>query len=320
MSMLIKGLARGVTAGAAGTTALNAASGLDAFVRARPASDAPQRLVAELAGDADVSVPGNRKQRRRRVEALGPLSGTATGLALGALAGGLRAAGLRLPTVVGGPLLAVVAMLATDGPLALTGVSDPREWTGADWAADVLPHLAYGVTTHRTLVALTPGEERPARLTTLARAAALGAASGARSSAGVTALALTSCRDDPGAVAKRLGSSAGKVASGVLALGEAVADKHPATPERTAPQGTAPRVLLGATAAGGVAVREGDDPDLPALIGALAAIGATLAGLRLRTAAHHRFGTDLPGALAEDVVAAVLGWLGARRSRSTPGE
>jgi hypothetical protein len=35
--------------------------------------------------------------------------------------------------------------------------------------------------------------------------------------------------------------------------------------------------------------------------------------------ARKRFGSDLPGALAEDVVAAALGWLGARASRkSTP--
>jgi uncharacterized membrane protein len=306
MSMVIKGLFRGATAGAVGTTALNAASGLDALLRARPAGDAPQKLVAEL---ADVFIPGHRTRRRHRIDALDPLAGTATGPAVGAPAGGLRAAGLRLPTVLG-----AAAMPATDCPLALTRVSDPRDWTGADWVADVLPHLANGVATYRTLIALTPEEEEPARLTTLARAAALGAATGARSSAGVTALALTSRRDDPGAVVKRLGTSTGKVTTALLAAGEAVADKHPATPPRTATQGLVPRVLLGGVAGGGVATRESDDPDLPTLAGALSALAATVAGLSLRAAAHRRFGTDLPGAFAEDAVAVLLGRLGARRT------
>lgn len=232
---------------------------------------------------------------------------------MGALAGGLRATGLRLPAVLGGPLLGAAAMPATDGPLALTRVSDPRDWTRAGWVADELPHLAYGVATHRTLVALTPEEEEPTRLVTLARAPSLGAATGARGSAGVTALVLTSRRDDPGAAAKRLGSPAGKVTTGLFAVGEAVADKHPATPPRTAAPGMAPRVPLGAAAGGGLAVRAGDDPDLPTLVGALGAVASAFAGLRLRAAAQRRFGTDLPGALAEDAIAVLVGRLGARR-------
>ena len=29
-------------------------------------------------------------------------------------------------------------------------VSDPRRWSPSDWAADVLPHLAYGLVTAAT--------------------------------------------------------------------------------------------------------------------------------------------------------------------------
>lgn len=28
--------------------------------------------------------------------------------------------------------------------VGVLGVTDPRRWTAADWAADVIPHLAYG--------------------------------------------------------------------------------------------------------------------------------------------------------------------------------
>jgi hypothetical protein len=36
-------------------------------------------------------------------------------------------------------------------------------------------------------------------------------------------------------------------------------------------------------------------------------------GVHLRAAAQRRFGSDRPGAVAEDAIAAALGWLGARR-------
>jgi uncharacterized membrane protein len=315
---IFRGLLNGVTAGAAGTTALDAVSGVDAVLRARPASRAPERLVAAVADRAGVGVPGSRTERRTRLAASGPLAGTATGVVVGAVAGGLRAAGLRLPGVVGGPLLGAAAMLATDGPLALTRVSDPRTWSAADWAADVLPHLAYGVATHATLVRLERGSPDavpagpPARPSTLLRAAALGAASGARSTAGTTAMALTSRPGDAG-LASRIGRrSAGAVAS-LLAAGEAVVDKQPAVPSRLGAPGLVPRLALGSTSAAAMARRDGDDPALPALVGMAGAAGAAVLGVRARAAASRRFGSDTPGALAEDVLAAALAWFGARR-------
>ncbi|MCE0768068.1 hypothetical protein LWC35_34990, partial [Pseudonocardia kujensis] len=247
-----RGLLNGVAAGAAGTTALDVVSGADAAVRARPASRAPEQLVAAVADRAGIAVPGDRSERRNRLAALGPLAGSATGLVLGAVAGGLRAAGLRLPTAVGGPLLGAAAMLATDGPLALTRVSDPRTWSAADWTADVLPHLAYGVATHATLVRLERGSSDegptapPARPSTLLRAAALGAATGSRSTAGTAALALTA-RPGAAGVAGRLGGRGGTTLAGLLAAGEAVADKQPAVPSRLGAPGLAPRLTLGTT-------------------------------------------------------------------------
>ena len=111
-------------------------------------------------------------------------------------------------------------MAASDGPVALLGIGDPRRWTATDWLADVVPHLVYGVTTHATLAAAIPASEsRAARppVGLLLRAAAIGAATGSRSTAGVAALALTSTPADPGAVVSRLGSRTGTAVSGALA-------------------------------------------------------------------------------------------------------
>ncbi|GEC18190.1 hypothetical protein PHY01_04730 [Pseudonocardia hydrocarbonoxydans] len=300
------GLLRGVAAGAAGTTALNAVTTLDVAVRGRPTSDAPEQVVAALADRAGVEVT------ERRLAALAPLAGAATGVGVGAAAGALRAAGLRLPTAVGGPLLGLAAMVASDGPIALLGVSDPRRWTAQDWVTDAVPHLVYGMTTHAALVAALPDPGPPPRAATLLRAAALGAASGSRSTAGAAAVAFTSSRADRG-VAGRAGGRGAGVLAGVLSAGEAVADKLPSTPSRTAPPGLLPRAALGAGSAAAVARRDGDDATLAGVVGLGAALGAAVLGVRTRAAAARRFGSDLPGAVAEDVLAALLGWLGARR-------
>ena len=313
-----RGLLRGAAAGAAGTTALDAVTYLDMLVRGRAASDTPTRLARRLVDQAGITLPGTRAQRGNRLGALGPLAGIATGTGIGALAGLLRSAGIRLPTAVGGPLLGAAAMLAADVPLAVLGVSDPRTWSRVDWLADAIPHLVYGVTTHATLVAVASAEEeRGVRVTAppsvLLRAAALGAASGARSTLGVTAVALTSRRGDRGPVASGLGSTVGTVISGVAAAGELVADKLPTTPSRLAPPALGGRLLLGGTSAAAVARRDGHDPVLPAVVAAASALGASVLGSRLRAAGARRFGSDKPGAFLEDGLAAALGWLGARR-------
>jgi uncharacterized membrane protein len=291
---------------------------LDMAVRGRAASDAPEQVVTRLASRVGVDVPGAKARRRNRIAGLGPLAGIGTGVGVGAVAGLLRSAGVRLPTAIGGPLLGAAAMLASDAPLALLGISDPRRWSAVDWVSDAVPHLVYGVTTHATLVAAARAEEerRPAPRPpagTLVRAAALGAASGSRSTAGVTAVALTSSRGDRGVLASALGSTAGKAVTGVMAVGELVADKLPTTPSRLAPPALAPRALLGGTAAAAEARRDGQDAILPALVAATSALGAAVLGARLRGVAARRFGSDLPGAFLEDGVAAALGWWGARR-------
>jgi len=148
------GILAGAAAGAAGTSALDAATYLDMTIRGRSASDTPQRTVQKLADQAGVDVPGEGDTRDNRLTGLGSLSGIATGVGVGAAFGLLRRLGLRPPTLIGGALVGLAAMAATDSSMASMKISDPRSWSAADWLADLLPHLAYGLVTYATLQAL----------------------------------------------------------------------------------------------------------------------------------------------------------------------
>jgi uncharacterized membrane protein len=164
---------------------------------------------------------------------------------------------------------------------------------------------------------MTPLPTTLPRPSALLRAAALGAASGSRSTAGVTAVAATSTPEDRGLLAQRLGSRVGTVLTALASAGELVGDKLPGTPARTGLPGLLPRAAAGAVAAGTVAVRDGDEPVVPVVVGLVTAVGAAFLLVRLRGLAADRFGSDRPGALAEDGLAALLGWLGARRPHPT---
>jgi len=150
------GVLAGAAAGAAGTAALNAVTYVDMTVRGRPASDTPERTVGKLADSAGVAVPGAGESRDNRLTGLGGLSGIATGVGVGAAFGVLRRLGLRPPTLLGAAVVGLSAMAATDSSMASMGISDPRTWSAADWLADLLPHLAYGLVTYATLQALEP--------------------------------------------------------------------------------------------------------------------------------------------------------------------
>lgn len=339
MTSLLKGAWRGLGAGAAGTTALNLTTHADMAARGRPGSRVPEQVVSELARRAGTAVPGRGAERDGRRQALGAVAGTATGLVVGGCAGALRAAGVRLPTAVGGPLLGAAAMLATDLPVAALGISDPRRWSRGDWLADAVPHLVYGLTTHAGLVALSradedaerrrreatpapavspdgaPGVRRRPTVRHLARAAALGLATGCRSTAGPVAVALSARRGDHG-LSGRCAGSAGRTLLPLLAAGELGLDKHPSAPDRTGASGLVPRLALGAVSSGAVARRDGAGAGVPALVGGAAAAVAATAGMRARAALQRRVGSDLPGALLEDAVAAGLARLGTRRDRT----
>lgn len=132
----------GLLAGAAGTTALNAAAYADMALRGRPGSEMPEHLV-----DAITDRAGIERGDEGTVAGLAGLLGIATGLAV-AVAYGL-AGGAHTPRRVaaGAVALTVAASLASDAPATGAGLTDPRTWTAEDWLADLVPHLAYGAVT-----------------------------------------------------------------------------------------------------------------------------------------------------------------------------
>ncbi|NHA69991.1 hypothetical protein [Phycicoccus flavus] len=137
---------RGAIAGAAGTTALNAATYLDMAVRGRGTSSAPQDTVEAMADKAGVDVPGEGDTRDNRVAGLGPLLGLATGIGIGALLGAFGED--RRPGFAATAALATLgAMAGSDAPMAALGVTDPRTWSAGSWASDAVPHAVYGAVT-----------------------------------------------------------------------------------------------------------------------------------------------------------------------------
>lgn len=150
---LMRGLVMGAAAGAAGTTALNVVTYADMVLRARPASSTPETTAKKLAEVAGVDIPGNEDQRSNRIAGLGPMLGIATGIGVGALVGAARAFGIRPGPKLGTALTTAVVLVASNAPMTVLKVTDPRTWSVSDWVSDVLPHLAYGIVTHATATA-----------------------------------------------------------------------------------------------------------------------------------------------------------------------
>ena len=142
---------RGAAAGAAGTTALNAVTYLDMAGRGRPSSSTPELTVEALAAKVHVPIPGDEPKRHNRVAGLGPLTGLAAGVGIGVLTGLVRATGFRSRPLVGTGLLTAGVLVATNGPMTVLGITDPRTWSRTDWISDVVPHLAYGVVVKTTM-------------------------------------------------------------------------------------------------------------------------------------------------------------------------
>ncbi len=145
-------LSRGLVAGAVGTTALEAVGYLDMAVRGRPASRTPEESVRRLTRSIDL---GRGRRARNRRAGLGALLGYATGAGVGAGYALLKHG--QMPGRLAPVTLAGTAMLVANGPMSAIGVTDPRRWSGRDWVADVLPHLAYGIATATTYRMLSRG-------------------------------------------------------------------------------------------------------------------------------------------------------------------
>lgn len=150
------GLVAGGVAGAVGAVAIEGSGYLDMVVRGRAASELPAHSVREGAAKLGLSLgPEDSETARNRSEAIGALLGYGSGVAIGC------AYGLVVGRHHGGPwrglALGAAAMLPTNLPLVLTGLTDPRTWGVSGWLADILPHLAYGFATAATYRAITAG-------------------------------------------------------------------------------------------------------------------------------------------------------------------
>lgn len=154
MTSLSRHLFHGALAGAAGTTALNAATFLDMAVRARPASSTPEQTVERGAELIGAPLPDDEDEKQARESGIGSLLGTLAGVGAGVALGALRTTGR--PSSATGTVAAawVLAMIAGNGPMTVLGVTDPRTWRPVDWAADIIPHAAYAVVAAAALDAL----------------------------------------------------------------------------------------------------------------------------------------------------------------------
>src|SRR4051812_13352262 len=155
MSPLTRSVCAGALAGAAGTTALNAVTYLDMAVRARPASSTPQQTVERMAALVGAGLPRDAQQKEAVESGLGSLLGAVAGVGAGAAIGAVRGLTGRPRGLIGTIGIAwAFAMMAGNGPMTALGVTDPRQWAPADWAADIAPHLAYATVTAVTLDAV----------------------------------------------------------------------------------------------------------------------------------------------------------------------
>jgi hypothetical protein len=137
-------LAAGLAAGAAGTTLLNTVTYLDMAVRGRPPSPVPEAAVDRMAERAGVSLGDGEERASARRSAIGALMGYLTGASAGVVFGLARPLAPGVPQGVAAVLVGLGTMAATDAGSTAMGTTDPRAWSPQDWAADVLPHLAFG--------------------------------------------------------------------------------------------------------------------------------------------------------------------------------
>ncbi|MGZ3496146.1 MAG: hypothetical protein ACXWNK_04255 [Vulcanimicrobiaceae bacterium] len=142
----------GAVAGAAGTMALDIVSYLDIVVRGRGSSNLPAELIrrlAEIARIEPLSKPDEEADAatKNRRAALGALAGYAVGTSVGVAYGVAHPLFAKLPSAVKALLVGGLAMAASDVPLTVLELTNPRQWGTAGWLSDIVPHFAYGCVT-----------------------------------------------------------------------------------------------------------------------------------------------------------------------------
>ncbi len=161
---MLKDTLLGVVAGAAGTVVLNVATYVDMAARGRSSSSAPSKMVEIVANKAGLSLSAHGKgsqdeTAQNRESGLGALLGYVNGLGVGVVYGLLRSQLDELPLPLAGIGVGLLAMAASDVPLVALKVSDPKTWGVSGWAADLIPHIIYGLVTVATFEALSNASE-----------------------------------------------------------------------------------------------------------------------------------------------------------------
>jgi hypothetical protein len=140
----------GAIAGAAGTLALDAITYGDIVLRGRPPSTMPAEMIrrlAEKAGIAPFGKPDDDVDEtvRNRRNGLAALSGYVIGLSVGAAYGVLRPLTSKMPLMLQLVTLTTLMMIASDGPAAIVGATDPKTWGPSGWISDLVPHVGYAL-------------------------------------------------------------------------------------------------------------------------------------------------------------------------------
>jgi hypothetical protein len=136
---LLRGVVRGMAAGAVGTVALTVAEQWDMKVTGRTSSDVPGQVGAHL-------LPGKDPHSAVDVAALNTSVHWVHGISMGALRGVLDAAGVR-----GSRATAAHFAVLWGGDAALykaLGIAEsPWNWSGSELASDVISKSVYAVIT-----------------------------------------------------------------------------------------------------------------------------------------------------------------------------
>lgn len=158
---MLREITRGAAAGAVGTAVLNLSTYGDMLLRGRPASKMPVKTAKKMAQKADVSLrrEGEAEEKKdNRVQALGALMGYVAGIGVGVGYGLLRSGMAKKSTTVSGVLAGTTAAVAGAAPQVALGLTNPKDWGVEGWAADLVPHMLYGLSMVATFEAMNKEE------------------------------------------------------------------------------------------------------------------------------------------------------------------
>jgi uncharacterized membrane protein len=167
------------------------------------------------------------------------------------------------------------------------------------------------------IVDLTRGDEGNDQASEYARAAALGFVGGLRSMTPLALLSQLRSQGEDGSSSNLVGylnSPAARIITGLLAAGELVGDKLPATPSRLSPAPLGGRIVIGALAGWILCQQTRQSPLVGALLGAIGAASGSAAGYYARSwlAKVTKWPDPIFG-VVEDLTALGLGYLITRK-------